>query len=111
MGNLSGWNGFGNWGGGIPGSESFGIRPGEKLHEVLITKEEAKHTIELDNYYVILPEDKKKNIKENLLANNGKELHRDFIYSSDLHEDCLTKEDLLKIISEIKLWYPMVINL
>lgn len=33
-----------------------GIRPGEKIHEVLITTEEARHTKEFDDYYVILPE-------------------------------------------------------
>jgi UDP-N-acetylglucosamine 4,6-dehydratase/5-epimerase len=33
-----------------------GIRPGEKLHEVLVTPEEARHTREFDDVYVILPE-------------------------------------------------------
>lgn len=34
----------------------IGIRPGEKLHEVLVTSEEARHTKEYDDYYLILPE-------------------------------------------------------
>lgn len=33
-----------------------GIRPGEKLHEVLVTQEEARHTREYEDYYVIFPE-------------------------------------------------------
>src|SRR3989344_780311 len=33
-----------------------GIRPGEKMHEVLVTQEEARHAREFDDYYVILPE-------------------------------------------------------
>ena len=36
--------------------EFIGIRPGEKLHEILITEEEAKHTKEFESYYVIEPE-------------------------------------------------------
>jgi FlaA1/EpsC-like NDP-sugar epimerase len=32
-----------------------GIRPGEKVHEILVSEEEAYRTIERDNYYVILP--------------------------------------------------------
>ncbi len=36
--------------------EIIGMRAGEKLHEVLLTNEEARHSIELEKYYVILPE-------------------------------------------------------
>jgi UDP-N-acetylglucosamine 4,6-dehydratase len=36
--------------------EVVGIRPGEKLHEILLTEQEARHALELDKYYVILPE-------------------------------------------------------
>ncbi len=35
--------------------DSYGIRVGEKLHEVMITKEDALSTIELDDRYIILP--------------------------------------------------------
>ncbi|MEZ5773392.1 MAG: UDP-N-acetylglucosamine 4,6-dehydratase (inverting) [Hyphomicrobiaceae bacterium] len=33
----------------------IGIRPGEKLHEVMITEDDARHTIELDDRYVVQP--------------------------------------------------------
>jgi len=33
-----------------------GIKPGEKLHEVLISVEEARHTVEMQDYFVIEPE-------------------------------------------------------
>jgi len=39
---------------GMP-THSVGIRPGEKLHEVLITTDEARTTVELDDRYVVLP--------------------------------------------------------
>ncbi len=40
-----------------PGSEvdDIGIRPGEKLHEALVSEDEAHHTVELDDMYVIQP--------------------------------------------------------
>ena len=40
-----------------PGAERrlIGIRPGEKLHEVLLTADEARHTAEFDTYYAIYP--------------------------------------------------------
>jgi len=34
---------------------TVGIRPGEKLHEVLISEDEARHTVELDDMYVVQP--------------------------------------------------------
>ncbi|MFQ5556725.1 MAG: UDP-N-acetylglucosamine 4,6-dehydratase (inverting) [Acidimicrobiales bacterium] len=37
-------------------TETIGIRPGEKLHEVLITADEARHTIRVGDVYVVLPE-------------------------------------------------------
>ena len=35
--------------------KEIGIRPGEKLHEVLVSEDEARHTVELDDMYVVLP--------------------------------------------------------
>lgn len=35
--------------------EFFGIRPGEKLHEVLVSEDEARHTVELDDMFVVQP--------------------------------------------------------
>lgn len=35
--------------------EYLGIRPGEKLHEVLVSEDEARHTVELDEMYVVQP--------------------------------------------------------
>ena len=33
----------------------IGIRPGEKVHEVMITEDDARYTLELDDHYVITP--------------------------------------------------------
>lgn len=40
---------------GMPTAE-VGIRPGEKLHEAMITSEDSRHTIDIGDYYVIKPE-------------------------------------------------------
>ena len=36
--------------------DEIGIRPGEKLHEVMISEDDARHTVEFNDYYAILPE-------------------------------------------------------
>jgi len=35
--------------------ETTGIRPGEKLHELLITRDDARHTVEFDDFYIVQP--------------------------------------------------------
>lgn len=84
--------------------EIIGIRPGEKLHEILLTCEEARHSYELGKYYVILPEDEeifsvKQNYKNVLLK--GKKLSADFSFKSENNDDKLSAKDLNKIISKM----------
>ena len=84
---------------GIP-RKIIGIRPGEKLHEILLTKEEAEHTIQFDKYYIILPEYYDTFNKEGLgkYAPTGKKLPNDFSFASDNNTVWLTKDDLKKLI-------------
>ena len=57
-----------------------GVRPGEKLHEEMITESDSYNTIELGRYYAILPSDVK---KEKFLKHfNAKEVPPGFSYSS-----------------------------
>ncbi|MDP2586440.1 MAG: UDP-N-acetylglucosamine 4,6-dehydratase (inverting) [Candidatus Komeilibacteria bacterium] len=78
-----------------------GIRPGEKLHEVLLTKEEARRAYEVDKYFVILPEFENKDIQlENRFekyVKNGTKLHDEFYYSSDSNTHWFTIEDFRKM--------------
>jgi len=73
----------------------IGIRPGEKLHEVLISEEEARHTLEFENFFVIEPEYhwwSKDNWK-------GKDRLKDgFRYSSDTNSEWLTTEKMKRMI-------------
>ena len=75
-----------------------GIRPGEKLHEVLLTEEESKHTREFENYFVITPEFPYWTEDSFMF---GGELPEGFRYSSNSNSQWLSREDLEKIISEI----------
>lgn len=85
----------------------IGVRPGEKIHECLITENEAKHTLEFDNFFVIIPEFsfwkkgrswfwKKENQKK------GKPLPDNFKYTGDNNKEWLTKEQMRKILKGYK---------
>ena len=75
--------------------EIIGIRPGEKLHETLITNEESSHTKEHDDYYTIEPDFPFWPYSED---RGGKKLLEDFVYSSDTNTQWLKEEDLKRII-------------
>lgn len=82
--------------------EIIGIRPGEKLHEVLLPKEEARHAVELDKYFVVLPEYRQIfDIEERFgkFLSQGKKLPVDFSFTSDTNKDWLTIEDLKQLIA------------
>jgi len=75
--------------------EIIGIRPGEKIHECLITEEEARHAREFDTYFVIEPEFPFWS-KDSL--DGGKPLPEGFKYTSDTNTWWLTKEELKQMI-------------
>lgn len=75
--------------------EITGIRPGEKLHEVMITEDDARHTLEYDNYFVIKPEFPWWSRKN---ENGGKPLPEGFVYSSGANDWWLTPEELRKMV-------------
>lgn len=82
-----------------PGAEReiIGIRPGEKVHETLLTEQEAEHALELGNYYVIIPEflNPKKYEKYSDVA---KKLESGFKFTSDTNKDWLAPEDFKNIL-------------
>lgn len=70
-----------------------GIRPGEKLHEQMISKEDAPFTYEYEDYYKILPAINTFE-KNKELINGGKAVAHDFIYSSDKNSEWMSTETL-----------------
>lgn len=74
-----------------------GIRAGEKLHEAMITEDDARRTVEFKDYYVIQPEFPWWT-NEN---NQGQPLHDGFKYTSDLNRDWLTVKQLKELVDEM----------
>jgi UDP-N-acetylglucosamine 4,6-dehydratase len=70
------------------------MRPGEKLHETLITESEARHTKEFDDSYIIEPEFSFWQ-KEDI---GGKPLPECFSYSSDNNKEWLSVDDIRAMI-------------
>ena len=79
----------------------IGIRPGEKLHEQMISIDDANSTYEYSNYYKILPQINEWG-RDNLRIKNGKKVPEDFIYSSNNNLDWMKKSDLKKWIEKNK---------
>lgn len=77
--------------------EYIGIRAGEKLHEVMITEDEARHTLEFDDFFIIEPEFP---FWEKGGINEGKPLQTGFRYSSEKNDNWLTKDELKLLIEE-----------
>lgn len=78
-----------------------GIRPGEKLHESLISYDEARSTRIIDGIYVILPQFKVSDRTHNKYE-KYKAVPKDFIFRSDLNKKWLTQTELRKIIDGMK---------
>lgn len=74
-----------------------GIRPGEKLHEVLITEDEARHAVEYDLHFVIEPEHK---FWKSFQGPGGKTLSGDYRYDSCSNTDWLSIEKLRAIVAD-----------
>jgi UDP-N-acetylglucosamine 4,6-dehydratase (inverting) len=78
--------------------EIVGIRPGEKLHEEMITSSDSFNTIDLEKYYAILPQGRPK-IQEYYESKGGKMVEPGFCYNSGTNTDWLNVEDIKSLIS------------
>lgn len=81
-----------------------GIREGEKLHEVMITRDDSTHTFEYDKHYIIYPQFDWWNV-ENYYAEGGKIIKRGFEYNSATNTEWLDIKELQRRISLIKKKY------
>lgn len=81
--------------------KEIGIRPGEKLHEEMITVTDALNTIDLGRYYAILPSVSYKYQREDYLQHHhAVPVPQDFHYSSDKNTEWETVETLREKIRE-----------
>lgn len=80
--------------------EFTGIRPGEKLHEEMITETDALNTIEFKDYFVILPSTPLWDPREFMSAFGGKPCPDGFRYNSGTNSEWLTVEQIRALIRE-----------
>jgi UDP-N-acetylglucosamine 4,6-dehydratase/5-epimerase len=85
-----------------PGAERriVGIRPGEKLHEVLLTEDEARHSWDIGDRFVIFPQRPTWPLDR---PERGEPLADGFRYASDNNDEWLSTEELLAMAESI---YP-----
>jgi UDP-N-acetylglucosamine 4,6-dehydratase/5-epimerase len=77
-----------------------GIRPGEKLHEIMITADDARTTLELEDRYVIEPVFSFWS-RETYANTGATPVQDDFSYSSDTNTEWLETDELRRIVSEV----------
>jgi UDP-N-acetylglucosamine 4,6-dehydratase (inverting) len=78
--------------------EAIGIRPGEKLHEEMITSTDALNTVEFNDYYVILPSIEQWNLNDFMTTFKGRRCVNGFAYNSGTNSVWLTVEDIRHLI-------------
>lgn len=82
-------------------TEIIGIRPGEKLHEVMIPRDESRMALEFDKFYIIQP--KFWFFERRFKNNKGKSLPEDFEYNSRTNTWWLTVEELREMIKNLQI--------
>ena len=76
----------------------IGVRPGEKINEVMISEEDSMSTYEFDWYYKILPTVNQWHLDKNRIK-DGKKVNKGFIYSSENNSEWMTIEQLQNFIN------------
>lgn len=82
----------------LPGCEmpEVGIREGEKLHEIMVTREDSMHTYEYDMHYIVYPNYNWWGSKDLILG--GKPVASEFEYSSGTNTQWLSVEDIQRLL-------------
>ena len=87
----------------LPGCKikEIGIRPGEKLHEIMVTTEDSFNTYEYDKHYIVYPQVVFNDRQVPDLS--GKKVEEGFSYSSGTNSEWLSVEDLRERLKEVEL--------
>ena len=82
----------------------IGIRPGEKLHEIMCPADDSHLTFEFDDHFVIAPTitfTNRRDYDHNVIGEQGQKVAQGFEYNSGNNKKWLEKDELLKLIKEI----------
>jgi UDP-N-acetylglucosamine 4,6-dehydratase len=82
-------------------TEIVGIRPGEKLHEVMVPRDDARNTVEFDDHYVITPQFRYFNRR--FKENNCKPVPDDFEYNSCTNSWRLNVKEMRALIKNMEI--------
>ncbi|NOU20946.1 MAG: polysaccharide biosynthesis protein, partial [Methyloglobulus sp.] len=77
-----------------------GIRPGEKIHEEMITASDSINTVDMGNYYAILPVNAKYTMQDYCEKMGAAPVSQGFCYESGSNVDFLTVDELRQLINE-----------
>src|SRR5690606_18864544 len=75
-----------------------GIRPGEKVHEEMITSSDSYYTYDLGKYYVILPSTHKWKLEDFVKKFNAVKVSKGFQYNSGENTEWVNAEELRELI-------------
>ena len=78
-----------------------GIRPGEKLHEIMVTPEDSHTTYEYDKHFIVYPQMTWNDRQQPDLS--GKKVEEGFSYSSGTNKEWLSVEDIRELLKDVEL--------
>ncbi len=84
--------------------EVLGVREGEKIHELMVSMDDSRHTLDFGNYFIIVPEftfQDKALLNRFLGERKHATLSEGFVYSSDNNPQWLSTEDIQKQIKQL----------
>jgi len=78
----------------------IGIRPGEKIHEEMITASDSLNTVDLGEYYAILPSGSEQSVETYLAKKGGSRVTPGFAYNSGANDHFLSVQELRTLIRD-----------
>jgi UDP-N-acetylglucosamine 4,6-dehydratase len=82
--------------------ENVGIRPGEKLHEMMLSEDDARHTLEFDDHYAVLPSPEAAQFRREPPPAEGRPCPEGFCYHSNTNTQWLSVEDLRQMLAPLE---------
>jgi UDP-N-acetylglucosamine 4,6-dehydratase len=80
----------------------IGIRPGEKIHEEMISSSDSQNTLELKNFFIILPSLNEKILRTYKKKFGAKKVNKGFVYNSNSNNKFLTLKELNKLVERFQ---------